>query len=427
MRGGRNVLYLFIFFLTMINYADRVALSIGSKEISEEFHLTPIQMGYLLSSFTWTYVLFLIPWGAAVDRVGPRLVTMVGMGLWSTATVITGFAFNLASLFGARMLMGASESSAFPSVGRLIRSWVPRSNFGFANTVAISGGYAGPAVGAIAFGWLASIFGWRGGFAIVGCSGFIWILLAAFWFHKPADTSAPTTAAAAPDDAVRKDELGTLAGFGQLLASPSLWGLFLTQGACVYAHYLHLTWLPNYLQTTKHLTMMTTGLFTGLPFGISVFFSLALSILSDRILGRGGDRTGKRRWMVALMMVFSASIALLPFVDNIWIIVAIFTVALTATSTATGLNSALLTDLLASPSDAGKGHAVLIIGGNTFGTLAPIVTGYVVANTGGFDATWYFCSALLIVGAVIVMSFTRGTIGVARDDEPTSQRIYASL
>jgi MFS family permease len=423
MRGGRSVLYLFIFFLTMINYADRVTLSIGSKAIADEFHLTPVQMGYLLSSFTWTYVVFLIPWGTAVDRVGPRIVTMIGMGLWSTATAITGLAPNLASLFGARMLMGASESSAFPSVGRLIRSWVPRSQFGFANMVGISGGYAGPAVGAIVFGWLASMFGWRVGFAIVGCSGFIWILLAFFWFHKPVDASDK---AAAPVAAVTKEEVGTLAGFRSLLASPSLWGLFLTQGACVYSHYLHLTWLPNYLQTTKHLTMMSTGLFTGLPFGISVFFSLALSMLSDRMLGSGGDRTGKRRWMVALMMVFSTVIALLPFVDNIWVIVAIFTVALTATSTATGLNSALLTDLLASPSDAGKAHAVLVIGGNTFGTTAPIITGYVIANTGGFDATWYFCSALLIFGAFVVMSFTRGTIGVARDEQMASQRIYAS-
>jgi MFS family permease len=423
MRGGRSVLYLFIFFLTMINYADRVTLSIGSKAIADEFHLTPVQMGYLLSSFTWTYVVFLIPWGTAVDRVGPRIVTMIGMGLWSTATAITGLAPNLASLFGARMLMGASESSAFPSVGRLIRSWVPRSQFGFANMVGISGGYAGPAVGAIVFGWLASMFGWRVGFAIVGCSGFIWILLAFFWFHKPVDASDK---AAVPVAAVTKEEVGTLAGFRSLLASPSLWGLFLTQGACVYSHYLHLTWLPNYLQTTKHLTMMSTGLFTGLPFGISVFFSLALSMLSDRMLGSGGDRTGKRRWMVALMMVFSTVIALLPFVDNIWVIVAIFTVALTATSTATGLNSALLTDLLASPSDAGKAHAVLVIGGNTFGTTAPIITGYVIANTGGFDATWYFCSALLIFGAFVVMSFTRGTIGVARDEQTASQRIYAS-
>jgi MFS family permease len=421
MRGGRYVLLVFIFFLIMINYGDRVALSIGSKAIADEFHLSPVQMGYLLSSFSWTYVIFLIPWGTAVDRIGPRIVTMVGMGLWSVATIISGFSSNLASLFGARLLMGASESSAFPASGRLIRGWVPRSQFGFANMMAISGGYAGPAVGAVVFGWLASAFGWRGGFIIVGCSGFIWILLAYFWFQKPLDAPDATAPASV------REEAGTLTGFGQLLTSPSLWGLFLTQGACVYSHYLHLTWLPNYLQTTRHLTMMKTGLFTGLPFGISVLGSLALSILSDRMLGREGSQTGRRRWMVAVMLVFSAAIVLLPFVDNIWAILAIFTVALTGTSAATGLNSALLTDLLVSPSDSGKAHAVLVVGGNIFGTLAPIVTGYVIADTGNFDATWYFCGALLIAGALIVMSFTRGTIGVAQDGDRASQQIHASL
>jgi ACS family glucarate transporter-like MFS transporter len=425
MRRGRIVLFLFIFFLITINYGDRVALSVGSKAIADEFHLSPVQMGYLLSSFLWTYVIFLIPWGSAVDRAGPRIVTMIGMGLWSAATIVTGFATNLGSLFGARMLMGASEASAFPATGRLIRGWVSGSQFGLANMIAISGGYAGPAIGAVLFGWLASQFGWRGGFIVVGCTGFVWILAAFFWFRKPAD--APALASAAPVQAASQEEAGSMKGFGRLLASPSLWGLFFTQGANVYSHYLYLTWLPNYLQTTRHLTIMKTGLFTSLPFGISVFGSIALAMFSDYILRQSGYQTGRRRWMVATMMVVSAVIIFLPFVDNIGLIIAIFTIALTGTSAATGLNSALLTDLLVSPSDAGKAHAVLVVGGNIFGTLAPIVTGYVIADTGSFDATWYFCGALLIVGAMIVMSFTRGPVGAARASDPASRKIHASL
>jgi MFS family permease len=424
MRRGRIVLFVFIFFLITINYGDRVALSVGAKSIADEFHLSPVQMGYLLSSFLWTYVIFLIPWGSAADRIGPRIVTMIGMALWSIATIITGFATNLASLFGARMLMGASESSAFPSTGRLIRGWVPGSQFGLANMIAISGGYAGPAIGAVLFGWLASRFGWRGGFIVVGCTGFVWILAAFFWFHRPVD--APTQAA--PVQAAPQEEVGTMEGFGRLLASPSLWGLFLTQGANVYSHYLYLTWLPNYLQTTRHLSIMKTGLFSSLPFAISVFGSIALAMLSDYMLRQaGGYQTGRRRWMVAVMMVVSAVIVFLPFVDSIATIIAIFTIALTGTSAATGLNSALLTDLLVSPSDAGKAHAVLVVGGNIFGTLAPIVTGYVLADTGSFDATWYFCGALLLVGAVIVLSFTRGPIGALRPGETPPRKIHASL
>jgi ACS family glucarate transporter-like MFS transporter len=172
---------------------------------------------------------------------------------------------------------------------------------------------------------------------------------------------------------------------------------------------------------------MKTGLFTGLPFGISVFGSIALAMLSDYILGQTGYQTGKRRWMVATMMVVSAVIIFLPFVDNIGLIIAIFTIALTGTSAATGLNSALLTDLLVSPSDAGKANAVLVVGGNIFGTLAPIVTGYVIADTGSFDATWYFCGALLIAGALIVLNFTKGPVGALRSGDAASSQIHASL
>src|SRR5215471_12123572 len=84
----------FLFTLTLINYTDRVALSVAAKPISSEFHLSPVEMGYLLSSFLWTYVLCLIPVGLLVDRFGGKLVNGLGIGLWSAATVLTGFAPN---------------------------------------------------------------------------------------------------------------------------------------------------------------------------------------------------------------------------------------------------------------------------------------------------------------------------------------------
>src|SRR5690349_18487446 len=77
----------FLFTLTLINYTDRVALSVAITPIATEFGLTKIQMGYLLSSFLWMYVLCLIPVGLLVDRFGGKLVNAVGIGVWSAATV----------------------------------------------------------------------------------------------------------------------------------------------------------------------------------------------------------------------------------------------------------------------------------------------------------------------------------------------------
>jgi MFS family permease len=398
MARGRLTLYLLLFFLITINYADRIALSVGAGPIAAEFNISPVGMGFLFSCFLWSYVLCLIPWGMITDRIGIRAVGGIGIALWSAATVLTGFAPGLTWLFGARLAMGAGEASAFPAAGRAVREWVPASEYGLASMLVISGGYAGPAIGSVLFGWFATSLGWRGGFVALGGIGFLWLLASLLWFRKPATSSPPPPTDSRP------------AGLRALLASTTMWGLLLTQGACVYSHYLFLTWLPSYLQLTRHLTILKTGLFSAIPFAATVICSLAIAMLSDRLLQGRDSHTGQRRLMVAGMMLVSTVVLLTPLVTNIWLILILVTVSLTGTSAATGLNAALLTDLLPSSSNAGTANSVLVVGGNTFGMLAPIVTGYVIASTGSYDAAWVISGALLIAGMIISMTMTRQPI-----------------
>lgn len=407
MARGRLTLYTLLFLLITINYADRIALSIAAKPIAQEFGLSPIAMGYLFSCFLWTYVICLVPWGIVTDRIGIRAVVGIGITLWSTATVLTGWASGVTSLFGARLAMGTGEASSFPAAGRAIREWVPPGEYGLASMMVISGGYAGPAIGAVLFGWFAAALGWRGGFAALGAIGFLWLLASLLWFRRPATSPMPTPT---PGEAPANVE-AQQTSFHTLLTSTSMWGLFLTQGACVYSHYLFLTWLPSYLQATRHLTILKTGLFSAIPFAATVFLSLAAGGLSDRLL-RGKDRqTGHRRWMVAAMMLISAVVLLTPLVGNIWMILLLMTVSLTGTSAATGLNNALLTDLLPSSSNAGTANGVLVVGGNIFGMIAPVVTGYVIAGTGSYDGAWLIAGALLLAGMIITLTMTRRPIG----------------
>ncbi len=86
---GRLTLDLLLFFLITINYADRIVLSIGARPSADEFHISAIGMGYLLSCFLWTYVVCLIPWGIVTDRIGIRAVSGIGIALWSAATALT--------------------------------------------------------------------------------------------------------------------------------------------------------------------------------------------------------------------------------------------------------------------------------------------------------------------------------------------------
>jgi dipeptide/tripeptide permease len=73
-------------------------------------------------------------------------------------------------------------------------------------------------------------------------------------------------------------------------------------------------------------------------------------------------------------------------------------------------NGALVCDLLRSPGDAGRAFAFLVLGSNTFGLLAPIVTGYVVAATGSFNSAFVVAGVLALTGAVAALALARGTL-----------------
>jgi ACS family glucarate transporter-like MFS transporter len=239
----------------------------------------------------------------------------------------------------------------------------------------------------------------------------VWLLASLLWFRRPAAAEVPTQ---------REPTEREQTGFRTLVTSTSMWGLFLTQGAGVYSHYLFLTWLPSYLQTTRHLTILKTGLLSAIPFAATVILSIAIGMLSDRIL-RGRDRrTGHRRWMVAAMMLISSVVLLTPLVSSTWVILVLMTVSLTGISAATGLNNALLTDLLPSSANAGTANGVLVVGGNIFGMMAPVVTGYVIAGTGSYDGAWVISGALLLAGMIITLTMTRRPIGASVIGAPLS-------
>jgi ACS family glucarate transporter-like MFS transporter len=115
MNHRRLWICVFLFTLTLINYTDRVALSVAVTPISAEFHLTKVEMGWLLSSFLWMYVLCLLPVGLLVDRFGGKVVNTAGIGIWSAATVLTGFTTGFVSMAATRIVMGMGESTSWPA------------------------------------------------------------------------------------------------------------------------------------------------------------------------------------------------------------------------------------------------------------------------------------------------------------------------
>ena len=81
----RGWIYVLTLSLVTINYMDRSALGVVAQAIRGEFKLSPIEMGYLFSSFFWSYALCLLPIGIMLDRYSTRRINSVGIAVWSLA------------------------------------------------------------------------------------------------------------------------------------------------------------------------------------------------------------------------------------------------------------------------------------------------------------------------------------------------------
>jgi ACS family glucarate transporter-like MFS transporter len=418
---GRIWIYVLLFTGCSINYIDRVVLSVAAQPLSAEFHLSTVQLGYLFSAFLWTYLVAVLPWGIWVDRYGTRKSTAWGMAIWSLATLATGGAWSFAALFGSRLVMGFGESATYPAGGRTIREWMPAGERGLATVIFNCGGYFGPAVGLLGTGYLVSELGWRGGFYVAGAIGLVWLLAWLAWFRQPeqatfigeperqkilAERGGPAIA-------------GTAAPVSALLRCRSLWGVAIAQGCAVYTVYLFLTWLSSYLQATRGLTVLKTGMLTAVPYAVAVPGTIFIGWLSDRLLRGKAVQSGVRRNQVAVLMLCAGCMIAIRWVSDTATILALISLCLSCIGSAVGLNIALTNDLLRNAANTGKAHGFLVTGGNLFGVIAPIATGYIIAGTGSYDSAFVAAGVLLVVGATAVLTMTRAPIA-PRDSLPAN-------
>ncbi|MFL5256554.1 MAG: MFS transporter [Rhodopila sp.] len=416
MNNRRLWVCVFLFALTTINYTDRVALSVAARPVSVEFGLTPVELGYLFSSFLWMYIVCLIPVGLLVDRFGGKIVNAGGIAVWSAATVLTGFSTGFASMALTRIVMGMGESTSWPACNRIIREWFPASERAFANAVFGAGSAAGPAFGTMAVTAVVATFGWRAGFFAAGAVGFLWLILWLAIFDRPERVSWLISQERNKILSERDGEVALAlipqqaSSLPRLLTLRPVWGLFLTQGCMVYGGYMLLTWLPSYLQQAKGLSLMNAGFVSAVPFGAAAVMSIILGRVGDLRLSSADVHSGRRRSMIALMLLGPATMLLVPYLNSLWPIVLVLSVAASMGWTASALNFALVTDLVRNPADIGKVTSITVLGGNLFGIMGPIVTGYVLALTGSFDATFGVAGVLALLGAICTLTLTRQPI-----------------
>src|SRR3954469_20364605 len=171
----------------LINYFDRVNISVAHEALHQEFGISTVMFGYLLSSFNWTYALLQLPMGVLLDRFGVKPIGRISALLWTLASLGSAVAPNLGAFFGTRLLLGIGEAPTFPANVKATGYWFPRNERSMATAMFDAAAKLGAAIGIPAVGFVLIHFGWRTSFAATGVISLLYFW--AFWlvYRDPGD------------------------------------------------------------------------------------------------------------------------------------------------------------------------------------------------------------------------------------------------
>ncbi len=369
----------------LINYIDRGNLSIAAPLLKGELGLTFSQLGILLSSFFWTYSLFLPVSGWLADRFDAKWVMAFGFFLWSGATAVTGGLHAFGALLAARLMLGMGESVAYPCYARTLVRHVPEVGRGFANALIAAGVGCGPALGTFFGGTLMARYGWRPFFIVLGIVSMAWLIPWFLWVPRAGT-------------AISHVEKGS-DWFLKLVRQRSLWGTCGGLFGANYVLYFEITWLPTYLVHERHLSLGTMAKIGGVGYLCYSAGAVLFGWLSDRWIAAGGTPTLVRKTFAGIG-AGSAGLLLLgcalagPTASVILLLLAF------GAGGMCGSNIWAITQTIAGPKMAGRWTGLQNLLGNLAGIIAPAVTGFVIDYTGRFIVAFVIMAVVAMLAAL---------------------------
>jgi MFS family permease len=159
-------------FINLLNYLDRFVVSALAETLKHSsLALSDFKLGSLMTSFLLVYLFTAPVFGALGDRRSrPRLIAL-GVGIWSLATALSGFAGSYLALLGARAAVGIGEAAYGTIAPALLGDYFPASQRGRVMAVFFCAIPVGAALGYIVGGLIDAHYGWRMAFFVAGAPG----------------------------------------------------------------------------------------------------------------------------------------------------------------------------------------------------------------------------------------------------------------
>lgn len=398
----------------LVNYFDRVNLSVSQDALYRHFGISDITFGYLSGAYNWTYALCQLPVGVMLDRFGVRRIGRISTLLWSVASFVAALAPGVGTLFGARLLLGIGEAPTFPLNGKAIGLWFPQSERSLSTSMFDAAAKLAPAIGVPILGLIFLHAGWRWSFA---CTGFIslgYAVLFGLAYRDPGeDTHLSARERTYIDEGqvalTERRNLVERASLGALMRQRKIIGLAIGFGSYNYTFYLLLVWLPRYLSSSLHIDLLHSFLYTGVPWLVATATDVGFGgILPDWLIARGANANRVRRTI--LILGTTCGLGLLGAAEAHTAVRALLWISLSigGLAAAAPMGWSIIT-LISPRGSVGAVGGIINFASQLSGIAAAILTGYFVQAKHNFALAFAVAGVYLVVG-VLAYVFLLGDI-----------------
>jgi MFS family permease len=391
----------------VVAYLDRVNVGFAKLQMMDQLGFSDTIYGLGAGMFFIGYFLFEVPSNIILHKMGARVWIgriMISWGLISAAMM---FVTTPTMFYVMRFLLGVAEAGFFPGIILYLTYWYPadrraRITAMFMTGIAIAGVIGGPVSGII-MKYTNGIYGWQGWqwmFLLEGLPsvalGLVVIMMLddriseARWLTE--EERALLAHNIAKDEAYKEDE-----SFLRIISSGKVWLCAAIYFSYVMGVYGVSFFLPTIIKSMGHTDVVEIGLISSIPYSVSVVVML--------LVARSADRTGERRWHVAIPgMLGAVGLALsVILAKDGTLAIAALTLGLSGIMTTLPLFWSLPTAFLAG-TGAAAGIALINSLGNLAGFVSPYAVGWLKDATGSTDAGVYLLAAAMVVGVLLTLA-----------------------
>jgi MFS family permease len=378
---------LFIGFL--VDYLDRMVMSVAVVYIKDEFNLDAAAVGAILSSFFISYSIMQIPGGWLTDKFGSRKVLIWSIVVWSVFTVLTGFAWSLISLLVIRFLFGIGQGGYPQASQKGIADYFPLKERPKASALLMSSNYFGLALAPLVAAPMILWMGWRNMFVVLGLLGVV--LTAVFWIYfKPKAQTGSS-----------EDNGKNRVPVKELLSNAELWKITIMWFAAGIVNWGLASWMPSYLMEARGMEIMTMGFYAALP-GLSTGIAMLFSgWLLDRYF------VNLEKYYAAFGMLVSGIFLYLMFTTtSVPLAMLYLNICMVFKSFAFTVAFSLPHKLM-SKRVIGSAMGVINMGAQSAGFISPLVMGFLISMTGSYNAAFWFLIACTIISIIASLSIKK--------------------